>query len=204
MSTPTSPNSPDPSAESETRAPEAPDVSQNDPTRELDLPATEAGAEPTKAVTEPTKAVTEPTKAVAEPTKTVAEPTETVAEPTDSVGEPAGAATAEDPLSQFSEPTREHAAEPTTVWSEPTAPLGTTAVATATATGPEPKAPTGPHLPAILLGVTCLIVAIIAIAEELGRLTIDWGNVGPLGIVAAGAVLVILGLVGLLASRKKS
>jgi hypothetical protein len=197
MSTPTSPNSPDPSAESETRAPEAPDVSQNDPTPELDLPATEAGAEPTKAVTEPTKAV-------AEPTETVTEPTETVAEPTDSVGEPAGAATAEDPLSQFSEPTREHAAEPTTVWSEPTAPLGTTAVATATATGPEPKAPTGPHLPAILLGVTCLIVAIIAIAEELGRLTIDWGNVGPLGIVAAGAVLVILGLVGLLASRKKS
>jgi hypothetical protein len=45
-------------------------------------------------------------------------------------------------------------------------------------------------------------VAVIAIAQEVGSLTVDWGNVGPLGIVAAGAVLVVLGLVGLLSSRK--
>jgi hypothetical protein len=63
--------------------------------------------------------------------------------------------------------------------------------------------PRGPHLPAILLGLACLVIAGLAMAQELGRLQVDWGNVGPLGIVAAGAVLVVLGLVGLLTSRRR-
>ena len=40
------------------------------------------------------------------------------------------------------------------------------------------------------------------LAQELGSLSVDWGDVGPLGIVAAGAVLVLFGLVGLLTSRR--
>jgi hypothetical protein len=63
--------------------------------------------------------------------------------------------------------------------------------------------PSGPHLPAILLGLACLVIAGLAMAQELGHLQIDWGNVGPLGIVAAGAVLVVLGLVGLLTARRR-
>ncbi|HEY3534935.1 MAG TPA: hypothetical protein VGK60_05155 [Pedococcus sp.] len=66
-----------------------------------------------------------------------------------------------------------------------------------------PRRPGGPHLPAILLGLACLVIAGLALAQELGHLRVDWGNVGPLGIVAAGALLVVLGLVGLLTSRRR-
>jgi hypothetical protein len=62
--------------------------------------------------------------------------------------------------------------------------------------------PTGPHLPAILLGLACLVIAGLAIGQELGGFSVDWGNVGPLGIVAVGAVLVVFGLVGLFGSRR--
>lgn len=67
-----------------------------------------------------------------------------------------------------------------------------------------PERPTGPHAPAIVLGLVCLAVAVIVLAQELGSLTVDWGDVGPFGIVAAGALLVLFGLVGLLTSRRKA
>ena len=69
---------------------------------------------------------------------------------------------------------------------------------------PLPERPSGPHAPAIVLGLVCLAVAGIILAQELGDLTVDWGNVGPLGIVLTGAVLVLFGLVGLLTSRRNS
>jgi hypothetical protein len=72
------------------------------------------------------------------------------------------------------------------------------------ATAPTRPRPTGAHLPAILLGLACLVVAGLAIAQELGHLQVDWGDVGPLGIVATGALLVVLGLVGLLTSRRRA
>ena len=67
-----------------------------------------------------------------------------------------------------------------------------------------PQRPTGPHLPAIMLGLVCVVVAGLALGQELGAFTVDWGNVGPLGIVAAGAVLVVFGLVGVLGSRRST
>ena len=69
---------------------------------------------------------------------------------------------------------------------------------------PLPERPSGPHAPAIVLGLVCLAVAGIILAQELGQLTVDWGNVGPLGIILTGAVLVLFGLVGLLTSRRNS
>jgi hypothetical protein len=78
------------------------------------------------------------------------------------------------------------------------------AVATAPAVAPAPARPTGPHLPPILLGLACLLVAGLALAQELGGVSIDWADVGPLGIVALGALLVVFGLVGLTLSRRRA
>lgn len=66
-----------------------------------------------------------------------------------------------------------------------------------------PPAPTGPHGPAILLGIVCLAVAGLVLAQELGELTLDWGDIGPLGIALTGGVLVLFGLLGLATSRRK-
>ena len=49
-----------------------------------------------------------------------------------------------------------------------------------------------------------LAVAGIVLAQELGNLTVDWGDVGPLGFVAVGAVLVVLGVVGLVTSNRRN
>ena len=68
----------------------------------------------------------------------------------------------------------------------------------------EPERLRGPSLGAVILGLVCLVVAGAVLAQEVGNWTIDWGNVGPLGIVAAGAVLVVLGAVGLATSRRRS
>ena len=65
-----------------------------------------------------------------------------------------------------------------------------------------PPRPSGPHAPAIVLGLVCLAVAGIILAQELGDLTPDWGDIGPFGIIVTGAVLVLFGLVGLLTSRR--
>ena len=67
-----------------------------------------------------------------------------------------------------------------------------------------PARPSGPHLPPVLLGIVCLAIAGLAIWQEVTDVQVDWGNVGPLGIVAIGALLVVLGLVGLLGSRRHS
>ena len=67
-----------------------------------------------------------------------------------------------------------------------------------------PERPTGPHAPAIVLGLVCLVVAGIIFAQELGGLTVDWGDIGPVGIILTGAVLVLFGLVGLLTSRRNN
>ena len=62
--------------------------------------------------------------------------------------------------------------------------------------------PRGAHWPAIVLGLVCLAIAGLALGQELGAFTVDWGHLGPLGIVLVGGVLVLVGLVGLLGRRR--
>jgi hypothetical protein len=47
-------------------------------------------------------------------------------------------------------------------------------------------------------------VAGLVLWQELGEVSVDWGNVGPLGIVAVGGLLVVLGLFGLVGTRRRS
>jgi hypothetical protein len=75
---------------------------------------------------------------------------------------------------------------------------------TAQASAPVPERPSGPHLPPVLLGLVCLAVAGLVLWQELGEVSVDWGNVGPLGIVAVGGLLVVLGLFGLVGTRRRS
>jgi hypothetical protein len=64
------------------------------------------------------------------------------------------------------------------------------------------RRPTEPHWPAIVLGLVCLAIAGLALGQELGAFTVDWGHLGPLGIVLVGGVLVLVGLLGLLGRRR--
>lgn len=93
------------------------------------------------------------------------------------------------------EPT--HQTEPTRQ-TEPTHPTHPTEPAAPAAI----ERPRGPHLPAILLGIVCLAIAVLAVGQELGGFTVDWGSLGPFGIVLVGGVLVAIGLTGLLGNRR--
>ena len=107
----------------------------------------------------------------------------------------------------FGAPDREETSADPAAATEPTsatAPTATTASPSGAWPPPVPARPTGPHAPAILLGLVCLAVAGIVLAQELGNLTVDWGDVGPLGFVAVGAVLVVLGAVGLISSNRRN
>ena len=99
------------------------------------------------------------------------------------------------------------AASATTASATATSPLATSATAASRGAGPyaapEPELVKGPYLAPVILGLVCLLVAAAAFAQELADWSIDWGNVGPLGIVAAGALLVVLGALGLLSSRRR-
>ncbi|SDP34195.1 hypothetical protein SAMN04489867_2125 [Pedococcus dokdonensis] len=88
------------------------------------------------------------------------------------------------------------------VGDERTEPVGTAHGSHEHPATPLPERPTGPHAPAIVLGLVCMVVAGIILGQELGDLSVDWGDVGPVGIVVTGAVLVLFGLVGLLSSRR--
>lgn len=68
-------------------------------------------------------------------------------------------------------------------------------------TGPEPIRPDGPSWPTVALGVLALVVAGMALTYQLVDVSVDWTLAAPVAIVSAGALLVLLGLVGLLGSR---
>lgn len=89
--------------------------------------------------------------------------------------------------------------------SGPTA-VGTTAPATsapATATAPA-DGPwlDGPAPFAIVLGLLGLLTAGAVLLTELTDVTFPWADLGPWTVVAAGLVVVIVGVIGLRSSRR--
>ena len=102
-------------------------------------------------------------------------------------------------------PSRDAEQQPaTTAAARTTEPAAATQASSWPPAAPTPPRPSGPHLPAVLLGLVCLAVAGVVLAQELGNLTIDWGDVGPLGFVAVGALLVVLGIIGLAGSNRRN
>jgi hypothetical protein len=60
-----------------------------------------------------------------------------------------------------------------------------------------PARPKGPNGSAVVLGLVAVIVAALVIATETMNLRVDWLALGPGAIVGIGALLVVLGAVGL-------
>lgn len=97
-----------------------------------------------------------------------------------------------------SAPQRSETAAPTaTVATVQAAPNAAPAAATAT----EPTYLRGPAPFAIVLGLLGLVVAGVTLVAELTDLTIPWDDLGPWTVVAAGLVVLLVGAIGLRASR---
>ncbi len=76
--------------------------------------------------------------------------------------------------------------------------------------GPAPGAPQerpylrGPAPFAIVLGILGLLVAGSVTLGELTDVTVRWDNLGPWTVVAAGVVVLVVGALGVRASRPRS
>jgi hypothetical protein len=66
-----------------------------------------------------------------------------------------------------------------------------------TDSGPTPARPKGPNAAAIVVGLVAMVLAGLIIAKETMGLRVDWSRIGPGAIVGIGALLVVLGAVGL-------
>ncbi len=111
----------------------------------------------------------------------------------------------------FDEPTRPvptAASAATTTWAP--AP-GSAATATAVRTDPAPastEAPPrqyvkGPAPFAIVLGLLGLVVAAVTLFSEVVGLDVPWGDLGPWTVVGAGVLVLLVGGLGLRASRNQ-
>jgi hypothetical protein len=66
-----------------------------------------------------------------------------------------------------------------------------------TDSGTTPARPKGPNTAAIVVGLMAMVLAGLIIAKETMGLRVDWSRMGPGAIVGIGALLVVLGAVGL-------
>jgi hypothetical protein len=57
--------------------------------------------------------------------------------------------------------------------------------------------PKGPNAAPIVLGLVALALAALIIATETMDVRVDWSGLGPGAIVGVGALLVVLGAIGL-------
>jgi hypothetical protein len=61
----------------------------------------------------------------------------------------------------------------------------------------KPTRPEGPNAAPIVLGLVALALAALIIVTETMDVQVDWSRVGPGAIVGVGALLVVLGAIGL-------
>src|SRR6476469_5798478 len=57
-----------------------------------------------------------------------------------------------------------------------------------------PARPRGPNAAAILLGLVCLVVAVLVILRETAHLSVNWAALGPGAVIAAGVLLLVIGV----------
>lgn len=71
---------------------------------------------------------------------------------------------------------------------------------------PQPEripAPTGPAWGTVAFGVVCLAVAAGALTLQFVDITVDWRYAAPLAFAGIGALLVLVGLIGLAGRRSQ-
>src|SRR4029079_10428597 len=61
----------------------------------------------------------------------------------------------------------------------------------------KPSRPHGPNAAPVVLGLVALALAALIILNETTNLRVDWSRLGPGAIVGIGALLVVLGAIGL-------
>ena len=61
----------------------------------------------------------------------------------------------------------------------------------------KPARPHGPNAAPVVLGLVALVLAALIILNETTNLRVDWSRLGPGAIVGIGALLVVLGAIGL-------
>jgi len=61
----------------------------------------------------------------------------------------------------------------------------------------KPARPHGPNAAPVVLGLVALVLAALIILNETTDLRVDWSRLGPGVIVGIGALLVVLGAIGL-------
>ncbi len=72
-----------------------------------------------------------------------------------------------------------------------------------TTTHPEPTYLSGPAPFPVLLGLLGLLTALVVLVAEWTELSVPWTDLGPWTIVAVGAVVLVVGAVGLRSSRRQ-
>ncbi|MGL5910221.1 MAG: hypothetical protein ACRCZP_09480, partial [Phycicoccus sp.] len=68
---------------------------------------------------------------------------------------------------------------------------------------PAPTYRTGPAPVALVIGLLGLVLAISVLLTEVTELGVPWDDVGPWSVVVAGAVILLVGTLGLRSSRSR-
>lgn len=69
--------------------------------------------------------------------------------------------------------------------------------------GPEQRWARGTSWATVAFGLVCMAVAGLALTLQLTDLRVDWEIAGPATVVGLGALLFVVGLVGLLSQRRE-